>query len=574
MAPDAGTFLLRIQFCYSLQMRYTWQPALLISLFTQTIRLFGLPSLPSLPLLPLLPLLLLVLLDSTTNNLSAKDINRSFDTLVDAAVNRSGLQSEECRELYGLQGDRYQCGFLRVPEDYENSDSELIGVPYLLIFPEEGVHDTTLTPLLVAGGGGPGSAILGNPSYLLDDDSFWTYEEFSVVDGRTLMILENRGVGHSMPNLDCQYSPTLYQEPYWSALREADIACGLNHVSNEIDLSQYNVHNAALDIEMFRRLIADEHLNTKQINLYGISYGTRVAMYYERMFPETTRALILDSVALNEPNGSAQELAYAQRSLDLVFSKCRSDARCRKAYGENLESQFYEFLNTVDARSISLELQWPTVERPIAVDLTASLVIDVVHGALYGSDTFATIPLTVSQLLAGSYEEFTSALNAYIETYSIDYAFYDTAFLTYLCFDIDIDIDIDVASKQGTHFSELKMFDFWNLKSSHQHIQHVCSSYGARSQKDLLNAPYTSVTPTLFLSGQLDPITPPVSASRASIKYSYHWNIVRESTSHDVISHSACARFLASWFIYHLQEDLDDRLNECEPEAVIQFLPE
>ena len=551
-------------------MRYTWQPHLIITLFTQTIRLFGLPS------LPLFPLLLLVLLDSTTNSLSAKDRNRSFETLVKTALNRSELQPQECLELYGLQGERYQCGFLRVLEDYEDGDSELISVPYLLIFPDEEVHDATLTPLLVTGGGGPGSAILGNSSYLLDDDSFWTYEEFSVVDGRTLMILENRGVGHSMPNLDCQYSPKLYQEPYWSALREADIACGLNHVSNEIDLSQYNVHNAALDIEMFRRLIADEQLNSNQINLYGISYGTRVAMYYERIFPETTRALILDSVALNDPNGSAQELAYAQRSLDLVFSKCRSDVRCRKAYGENLESQFYEFLNTVDARNISLELQWPTVQQPIAVELTASLVIDVVHGALYGSDTFATIPLTVSQLLAGSYEEFTRALNAYIETYSIDYAFYDTAFLTYLCFDvdIDIDIDIDVASKQGTHFSELKMFDFWNLKSSQEHIQYVCSSYGARSQKDLLTAPYTSDTPTLLLSGELDPITPPASASRASVKYIYHWNIVRESTSHDVISHSACARFLASWFIYHLQEDLDYRLNECEPEAAIRFLPE
>jgi len=247
-------------------MHDTLQPHHIITVFNKTMRLLGL-SLSS--------LLLLVLLDSTTKSLFAKDINRSFEALVDAAVHKSELQPEDCRELYGLQGERYQCGFLRVLEDYEYIDSQLISVPYLLIFPEEEVHNPTLTPLLVTGGGGPGSAILGNPYYLLDDDSFWAYEKFSVVDGRTLMVLENRGVGHSLPNLDCQYSPKLYQEPFWSALREADVACGLNHVSKEVDLSQYNVHNAALDVEMFRRLVADEHLNTNQINLYGISYGTR-----------------------------------------------------------------------------------------------------------------------------------------------------------------------------------------------------------------------------------------------------------------------------------------------------------
>ena len=103
----------------------------------------------------------------------------------------------------------------------------------------------------------------------------------------------------------------------------------------------------------------------------------------------------------------------------------------------------------------------------------------------------------------------------------------------------------------------------------------VCSHYGLEAGQ---NSPFeraVSDTPTLFLSGELDPVTPPATASKAAEYFSYHWNIVRDNVSHDVITHSDCARFLASWFIYHPQEDLDNRIKECEPEATaIPFLLE
>lgn len=510
--------------------------------------------------------LLLLLMLGIANTSSADELKTDLVALAEAAQTRSVLESGRCLQLYELQGERYECGYLRVPEDYTKIDSQLIRVPFLLIFPEEEIYDPTLTPLLITGGGGPGSALLGNSFFSLDDNSFWTYEEFSVADGRLLMILENRGVGHSLPNLDCQYSPKIYQQPDWSALLEADLRCGLDHVSKDINLAQYNVYNAAFDMEIFRRLIAERDIHSSQMNLYGVSYGTRVAMYYERMFPNSTRAMVLDSVSVNEPNGSAQELEYAQRSMDLVFSMCRSDARCRETFGADLEAEFYEFMNTVETRNVRLQVYWPDKPLPILVPLSATMVLDILHGALYGSDTFASIPLTVSQLIDGSYEGFTTALNAYLDTYSASYAFYDTAFLTYLCF------DTDYASKNERSFTRYKLYEFWDLESGKEHMRRVCSNYGAASETDLLLHPYTSDTPTLFLSGELDPVTPPATAHMASAHYSYHWNIVRESSSHDVISHSSCARFLASWFLYHLEEDLESRMQDCESEAAVQFL--
>jgi pimeloyl-ACP methyl ester carboxylesterase len=514
--------------------------------------------------MPRIPVLIALLVFASLS--LADDAKDRSDQLIDSNLTRSALERQDCQQLYGLGGDRYACGFLRVPEDYTRAGSALIRVPYLLVMPDNDLRDATLRPLLITGGGGPGNALLGNPHYPLDESTFWTYEEFSVADGRVLMILENRGVGLSEPNLDCHYTAEIYQQHFWSVLTDSDLDCGRNYRARGIDLSQYNVYNAALDIEMFRRLFKREGIATDQLNLYGVSYGTRLARYYERVFPQNTKALVLDSVAVYDASASQDELAYAQRSLNLVFSKCRTDTLCRNAVGTELESEFYRFMDTLDTRKQTLKVRWPGKARPIEVPLTATLVIDILHSALYSSDTFAAIPLMVRQMVDDSYARFTAALGDYFETYAPSYTFSDTAFLTYLCFDMDY---------SKTHYSDhkaLKLFKHWDLERGRQYMSRVCSSYAAEAGTDVLNQPFTSDTPALFLSGELDPVTPPASAAKAAVKYGYHWNITIENVSHDVVSHSACARFLASWFLYHPQEDLDSRREDCEPEAGLQFL--
>ena len=492
--------------------------------------------------------------------------------VIESGLKRSDLEVQNCAQLYSLTGERYTCGYLQVPEDYVKNSSPLIRVPFLLIKPEGDLFDATLQPLLITGGGGPGNALLGNRHFPPEDSSFWMYEEFSVVDGRPLLILENRGVGLSQPNLDCHYPPEIYQQQFWSELLESDLRCGLEYAAEGVDLSQYNVHNAALDIEMFRRLSANLGINTSQLNLYGVSYGTRVAMYYERMFPSATRTLVLDSVALNDPDAAADELAYAQQSLDLVFSRCRADADCRKAFGTELEPDFYRFLDSLDESEISLSVHWPDKELPIEVPLSATLVIDILHNALYGSDSFASTPLMIRQLIEGSYGNFISAFNEYVAGYSPKYYFSDTAFITYLCYDVDYSTKNTDTPASRTKVTSLQLSDYWDLESGREYMHDVCSNYGALPGTDLLQQSFSSDTPVLFLSGELDPVTPPASALKATVHYSYHWHITRSNSSHDVISHSPCARFLASWFLYHPEEDLDLRIEECEPEEDLQFL--
>ena len=489
--------------------------------------------------------------------------------LIAANLTRSELQAQDCSQLYQLNGNRYECGFLRVTENYANKNSNIIKIPFLVIIPDNHLFDNTLEPLLVTGGGGPGNALLGNQTYRIVDDEFWTYEEMSVADGRLLIILENRGAGLSQPSLDCDYQPEIFQHDFWSELIKMDFFCGQKYLSAGIDLAQYNVRNAALDIEIFRHLYRTRGTNTRQLNLYGISYGTRVAMVYEKLFPAHTRTMILDSVAITDNDSLDEELQYAQRSLDLVFFKCRTDKACRERFGSSLEADFYKFLTKLENKNISLDISWPARSQALSIPLTASLVINVLHDALYSSESIASIPLLVSMMNNGSYKTIASGITDHIQGYSPQYAFSDTAFLTYLCF------DEDYSGKSKLDLTDLKLYQYWDLDLGKHYMHSVCSNYGVNASQEFNFDRYISDTPVLLLSGELDPVTPPSTATTAAELFSFHWNIVRSNISHDVISHSSCSRFLAAWFIYHPQEDLERRIMECEPEAItIPFLLE
>ena len=66
-------------------------------------------------------------------------------------------------------------------------------------------------------------------------------------------------------------------------------------------------------------------MGIEHINLYGVSYGTRVAQVYMRQFPNQSRAVILDGVVpMDEPIG----LDFKQRTngLDSTEQECQQDS--------------------------------------------------------------------------------------------------------------------------------------------------------------------------------------------------------------------------------------------------------
>jgi pimeloyl-ACP methyl ester carboxylesterase len=107
---------------------------------------------------------------------------------------------------------------------------------------------------------------------------------------RDIILLDQRGTGRSH-RLDCDYG----NQNVFERIDDLEAASANNKCRDELskssDLRMYTTSIAVQDLDTVRRA-----LGYQRINLFGNSYGTRVAQHYARRFPAATRTLILDGV--------------------------------------------------------------------------------------------------------------------------------------------------------------------------------------------------------------------------------------------------------------------------------------
>jgi pimeloyl-ACP methyl ester carboxylesterase len=108
-------------------------------------------------------------------------------------------------------------------------------------------------------------------------------------DHAQIVVFDQRGTGYSMPSLDC--TPDDEADDPLRACRERLAAAG-------VDLGAYNSRESASDV-------ADllEVLDIEEATLFGVSYGTRLALTVMRDHPE--RIVSASSTASTRPTSTA-----------------------------------------------------------------------------------------------------------------------------------------------------------------------------------------------------------------------------------------------------------------------------
>jgi pimeloyl-ACP methyl ester carboxylesterase len=107
-------------------------------------------------------------------------------------------------------------------------------------------------------------------------------------DGRYLVVMDQRGTGRSRA-INCKGLQTQFDKPI-----DARAAACADQLGSRSSL--YTTRDSVDDIEAVRAKIGEE-----KISLYGVSYGTKVAVAYALEYPQHVDRLILDSVV--EPEG-------------------------------------------------------------------------------------------------------------------------------------------------------------------------------------------------------------------------------------------------------------------------------
>ncbi|HET8780210.1 MAG TPA: alpha/beta fold hydrolase [Agromyces sp.] len=257
---------------------------------------------------------------------ASADYEATYETSVCPVPNMPGHPTHDL-------GPEYECGYLTVPENRSDPDGATIRlavarVPAISATPAD-------TPLVYLDGGPGGTALVSAPAQVAT----------GINAERDVIFIDQRGTLHSEPNLTCpEIDDFLAEAPQLSftdastdALSNAaTTACHDRLVTAGIDLASYNTAENAHDIADLR--VA---LGIDEWDVYGVSYGTDLALTVLRDHPEGIRSVVLDSVVPPNLNIIPEFWPTAAVAYQALFDACDAQPVCAAAYPD-LAREFTE----------------------------------------------------------------------------------------------------------------------------------------------------------------------------------------------------------------------------------------
>ena len=339
-----------------------------------------------------------------------------------------------------VEGETVTCGQISVPEDWDNAAGKQITITYALLHSKS--HSPFPDPVIYFAGG-PGESSLESIAY-------YSSALGKLRATRDVILFDQRGALHSS-SLECPLEVELGKTTEQQAADVAAAAtvtvtavttptatvtstppvsmpgseeeffalfstrgdvqtmlalapvlqdpgpetrCGDYLRANDVDLSKYeSVANARDAIGLLQAL------GYPAYNIYGISYGTRLATVVMRLYQEspdaaalpTIRSVVIDGVMPTTLNQAAENPFSEQYVALRVFADCEADAACGAAF-PNIRQRTIDLLN---------QLSVAPIETSAGTTVTLADVTGMLTGLSSNHPRVAYLPLLVDELERG-----------------------------------------------------------------------------------------------------------------------------------------------------------------------------
>jgi pimeloyl-ACP methyl ester carboxylesterase len=317
-----------------------------------------------------------------------------------------------------------------------------------------------------------------------------------------ILLLDQRGTGLSHP-LDCKVddgSKKSRQPPAKDddatggefdpqKFRDQTARC-LTDVVKNADPTQYTTTIAAADLEALRQAIG-----APQLDLVGVSYGTRMAQQYLMHYPEAVRSMVLDSVVPNELVVGQDFARNLDGALKAQFALCRTNPACAKAFGDPFAS-LIQLRDALRAKPQDYSFRDPMTFEPVTLRLTERRLAVLVRLFAYSPESAALLPLSIAEGLKGNYTPLAGQTQLLQQDLSADMNGGMQA--SVICAE-DADLLKDDADDASTVLGT----------SLVDGLRAMCAVWPHGTRPADFHTPIHSATPTLVLEGELDPVTPP-----------------------------------------------------------------
>jgi len=352
---------------------------------------------------------------------------------------------------------------------------------------------------------------------------------------RDIVLVDQRGTGQSNP-LNCSLDDdALYHASDAEVTAEAQRCLTTLQKTSHVEF--YTTSIAVRDLDAVR--VA---LGYQRINLYGVSYGTRVAQHYVRRFPAQARSVILDGVVPPQLALGTDTALNAERALSSILSRCAHDAECSKRFGDPAVA-YRTLRNSLQAHPVSVSLSDPTSGEPSKLEFTNYHLATVLRLGSYTAEQAALLPLLLHGATAPSANfiplasQFLMVNKSYGD--SLAYGMHNSIVCTE-----DVPFwDLSKVNRAELEKTYLGTAQLDGLKS-------ICSIWPRGPIDPDFHAELHSDVPALLLSGGDDPVTPPSDAEQARRGFSQSMHVIIKGFGHGQLT-APCVdrvmgRFVAS----------------------------
>jgi len=448
-----------------------------------------------------------------------------------AAEEAAVLPTIECRLEHPLHLTSFaaRCGTLRVPIDREHPKVGFIDLKVAVV---PALNRRSTAPPLFLLAGGPGQSAM--QVYVSLSSAFARINR-----NHAIVLLDQRGTGRSSQQ-SCTY-PEDWQEPDdpMPALRKATVECLAKLGPNA---RFYTTSIAVRDLDEMR--IA---LGFDQIDLYGGSYGTRVAELYMRRYPAHVHAVILDGVTYPQQAIGTETPQDGERALNLIVARCMQAPDCAATYPQ-LPDDLSKLLRQFGPQKVKVTIDDPNSGLPLEIEFNRRILNAALRMLSYSSMQASLLPALIHEAAHGKLRPL--AAQSVMNMRQISDQLANGMQYSVICSE-------DEPLLAGGGVDRAAMAKTYQGTDMLDGLHEICKLWPRGPVDADLHAALHSEIPTLLLSGEADPVTPPLDAERAAAGLTHHRHLILKGEGHGQLP-TGCVPIIAADF---LDEAAPDKLD-------------
>jgi pimeloyl-ACP methyl ester carboxylesterase len=292
-------------------------------------------------------------------------------------------------------------------------------------------------------------------------------------------------------------------------------------------------------------------LGIDEWNIFGISYGTTVALEVLRADGEAVRSAVIDSVFPTDIADDAErQRDIADRVFGELFAGCGADPQCGARY-PNLEADFDALVADWNAVPFELSVAGPE-GPPVDLVITGNDVVAGAWNGMYDGEITAILPSVVETL--GQRSPAAEGIVGELARRGWDQLSGAAE---------GVAVGVNCADRQrlagGSEAAVLAEAPMYAslLTLGPDSGPETCDLWGVAPVDPAFNEPVSSDVPTLILGDRYDPVTPPADGERAAATLSASTFVATSGFGHGITLRNDCTQAIFGAFVADPEAPVD-----------------